>query len=395
MEVRIVKNFEDMEYCQIAEGVTLQKSRGNLTTGNLTSKKYELLYLNDNRKEEIIPKISKYDIWEIINLSCKEEYIYFCECIVKERVRIQINLTRYALETKECEILYTVEDDCMLYPAQKKTKVFILDENYILFQNMYLKSNTPENYQGFMDFELFLYSMKEKKVLPVTDQYLLQAGIDQMLPFSKNICAIKTGYDLLTDNRFECLDDKECVQENVGFVNLRQMISDILLKQKNVFIDIIDQVRTKKTIPAMQVMDQYLVYSRVSKEGQEEVIFYNYDSKEALAGIRENVFSLKQLSKSCLLNQVPCILSETRKGTEIYNLQKAKAELILGKDIRIKKTIGNLIITEVTKKKTLFSKASSSIEVHQYPEKKLLIKEKGHYADAYSPRPDMLYVFVI
>ena len=52
------------------------------------------------------------------------------------------------------------------------------------------------------------------------------------------------------------LKEKEIAVESIGFVNIKQMISDILVKQNNIFIDIVDQVKGGKTIPCFQVKDE-------------------------------------------------------------------------------------------------------------------------------------------
>lgn len=394
MEIRIIKNAPGVVYEPVAEGIVLQITEGNHSLGELCSGKYELFWVNSNQKEEIVPDIPKYQLWDIVNVSRQENHIYFTSCNMKDKGRVEISLYRYEWEQKHTELILTVMDELFLYPEQKKTRIFVLDENYLLIQSMYLKANGMENYHGFLDFELSLYNMKEKKSFLVTDQYLLQAGISFMAPIGKNVCAIKTGYNLLRGDGFQYLNDTETVVENIGFINIKQMISDILLKQKNIYIDIIDQVKTDKTIPAVQVQGEYLIYSRVSKEGSEEVIFYHYTDKEVNACIFPNVHSMEELARPCLLKGMPCILTENRKGTQLYNLKKEKNEFVFGNDTQVKEIVHDIIVVETRHKRRLFKPAYSTVQVFQYKDRAMLVNERGRFQTVLVSEDESLYLFM-
>ncbi len=394
MEIRIIKNAPGVMYKPVAEGIVLQITEGKFTLGELGSKKFELFYVNTNQKEEIEPDIPKYHLWDVISLIPPKSYIYFTSMSMKDKGRVEIGLHRYSWESKETELICTAMDDLFLYPEQKKTKIFVLDENYLLFQNMYLKTNAVENYQGFLDFELALYSIREKKSFVITDQYLLQAGISFMAPMGKNICAIKTGYNLLCNNGFRYLNEAETVVENIGFVNIKQMISDILLKQKNIYIDIIDQVKADKTIPAYRVEGEYLIYSRVSREGSEEVIFYHYTDKEVNACIFPNVHKMEDLSRPCILNGMPCIFIESRKGAQLYNLKKEKKEFVFGNDTQVKDILEDLIVVETKHRRKLFKNAYTTVQVFQYKDRSMLIHERGSFGGVMAPEDKTLYLFM-
>lgn len=394
MDIRIIKNAPGVMYESVTDGIVLQITDGKYSMGEILSKKYELFFVNTNQKVEIEPEIPKYQLWNIVNLCKQKKYIYFTSCNMKDRGRIEVNLYRYSLETKKSELIYVAVEELVLYPQQKQTRIYTLNEEYLLIQNMYLKTNGMENYQGFLDFELSLYSIEDEKSLVVTDQYLQQAGISFMAPISKDVCAIKTGYNLLKGNGFQYLNEAETVEEKVGFINIRQLITDILVKQKNIYIDVIDQVRADKTIPAVSVQEDYLIYSRVSKEGSEEVIFYHYEDKEVTAGIFPNVFSMEELSQPYILKAMPCILMESRKGTQLYNLKKEKKEFIFGHDTEVKKIIGDYIVVETNHKRTFFRKPYTTVQIFQYKERTMLVNEKGSYQTFLIPDEADMYLFL-
>lgn len=394
MDIHVIKNAPGVRYEPVTDGIVLQITEGKYTMGDMLSEKYELFSVNENRRVEIEPEIPKYQLWNIFNLCKPENYIYFTSCNLKDRGRIEVSLYRHSWERKKSERIYAAVEELNLYPQQKQTRIYVLNEEYLLVQNMYLKTNGMENYQGFLDFELFLYCIKEEKSYVVTDQYLQQAGISYLAPISRDVCAIKTGYNLLKGNGFQYLNEAEIVEEKVGFVNIRQMISDILMKQKNVYIDSIDEVRADKTIPAVCVQENYLIYSRVSREGSEEVIFYHYEDKEVTAGIFPNVFSMEDLSRPYILRSMPCILMENRKGTQLYNLKKEKKEFIFGHDTQVKLIKGELIVVETNHRRKWFKKAHTTVQVFRYKERALLVNEKGSYQTILVPEEDKLYLFL-
>lgn len=394
MEIRIIKNAPGVVYEPVADGVVLQITEGSYSMGELRSRKYELFYVDSNQKEELEPELPKYQLWDIVNLYSPGRFVYFTSCSMRDKGRVEICLYRYDWELRKPEPVYTAADDLVLYPEQKKTRIFVLDENYLLIQHMYLKMNAREDYADFLDFELMLYSVRERKGFVITDPYLTQAGISFMAPMGKNICAIKTGYNLLRNNGFRYLNGSEIVAENIGFINSKQLISDILLKQKNIYIDAIDQVKGDKTIPACQIAGDYLIYSRVSREGSEEIIFYHYADKQIHACIFPNVHTMEDLAKPCLLKGMPCILLENRKGAQLYNLKKEKKEFVFGSDTRVKAILKDLIVVETHHKRKLFQHAYSTVQVFQYQDRAMLVNERGSFGAAIAPNQDAFYLFV-
>lgn len=393
MDVRIIKNSIQAQYVSAIGDIVLQISEGSQKIGEITSKKYTLFYVDTNKREELAPEIVKYDIWKIRNLCPQLHYFYFTGCIIKNKNNAIIRLYRYHTIEKTYEIIYEMEDDISIYFYQKQTKIFLMDENYILVEHQYLKSDERDAYQGFLDFELFLYSIKEQKTFSVTDLNFIQGGIADIIPMSKNICAIKIGYNLLEDRRFEKLTEKEIVTESIGFVNIKQMISDILVKQHNIFVDIVDQVKGEKTIPCFQVREDYLIYSRVSKEGQEEVIYYNYNTKEAKACINTGVLEVKDLAKAYLSYGKPYIITETKKGLSLYNIKEEEIEWMFERDSVLKALMNDWIVIEIQKKR-LFRKPSFLVQIFQCSTKQIIVQEKGSFLKLFQPQEDILYLFM-
>ncbi len=395
MDIRIIKNTEDVEYYPIKDDLILLIGNHEREIENIQSKKYTIFRVDANVKEEVMPLIHKYDIWEIIDIWANIGYLYFSECNFLEKGKVEIIIYRYHLETEQCVPIYTIEEELSIYPTQKKVKLFVLDENFLLIQHEYLKTNSANTYQSFFDFELFLYNIKEKATHQVTDESLSIGGIEKMLPISKNICAIKTGFNLLKDNRFSVLEKSEVVVENIGFINVKQMISDILLKQENVFIDVIDQAYFSKTFCNIKVMDDYLIYSRIiPEENKEEIVFYKYSSKEIKVGINQGITTLEDLSNPVILGGTPYIILKNEDRTDFYSLIKEEIDFYYENDIVIKDVVNDLIMTERKIPGKLLKKPQSFIDVYQYPKNNLLLHENSPYIKCISMNNDSLYVFI-
>lgn len=395
MDIRIIKNTEDVEYYPIKEELILLIGNYEREIESIQGKKYSVFRIDSNEKEEVMPLIHKYKIWEIIDIWANSDYLYFTECNSLDKGKVEIIVYRYHLETKQCLPIYTIEEELGLYPSQKKVKLFVLDENYLLIQHEYLKTNIANTYQSYFDFELLLYNIKEKITHQVTDESLSIGGIEKMLPIAKNICAIKTGFNLLKDNRFSLLDKSESVVENIGFINVKQMISDILLKQENIFIDVIDQAYFSKTFCNVKVMNDYLIYSRViPEEEKEEVVFYKYSTKEIKVGINQGIATVEDLSNPVILGGTPYIILKNEDRTDFYNLIEENVDLYFENDIVIKDVSNDMIMTEKKIPGKLLKKAQSFIDVYQYPKKNLLLHENSPYIKCISMKSDSLYVFI-
>ena len=139
---------------------------------------------------------------------------------------------------------------------------------------------------------------------------------------------------------------------------------------------------------------EYLIYSRVSREGSEEVIFYHYTDKEVNACIFPNVHKMEDLSRPCILNGMPCIFIESRKGAQLYNLKKEKKEFVFGNDTQVKDILEDLIVVETKHRRKLFKNAYTTVQVFQYKDRSMLIHERGSFGGVMAPEDKTLYLFM-
>lgn len=394
MDIRIIKSQKEISYLPLGKDKVLSISDGTKRIGDYLSKRMECYDILENRKEEIAPNITKYQLWDIRVLQSPEGSCYFTSCHVIEKNQIKVELYRYQEEAKKVELLYEEKENILIYASQKKTVVFILNENYLLIQHTYIRSNEIENYSGFLDFELKLYSIREEKAFPVTDIWLSQSGIEQMQLVTKNICAIKTGVNLLEEKRYQLLTEREVFPERIGFLNIQQMISDILLKQKNIYMDVIEETKWNKTLLNMHVEDGILMYSRLSlKENREEVIFYSYENREADICENTSISEPEQIADTCVIAKAPYIRRKTEEGTSFYNVRKRCCDIFFGKEKRIRGMAHGIAVLEERRRKFFFFPERRKCEVYKLPLKERLLQEKAEVNCVIIPDEETVFLF--
>ena len=134
MEIRIIKSQKGSHYLPFSRERFLCVSDGTKRLGEYLAKRLELYDIAENKKEEIVPNLIKYQIWDIRVLQPQEGCCYFTSCHVIEKNQIKVELYRYQETAKTVEFLYEDREDMLIYASQKKTVVFLLNENYLLIQ---------------------------------------------------------------------------------------------------------------------------------------------------------------------------------------------------------------------------------------------------------------------
>ena len=199
-----------------------------------------------------------------------------------------------------------------------------------------------------------------------------------MQMITKTICAVKTGVNLLEEKRYQLLSEREVYPERIGFLNIQQMISDILLKQKMVYMDVMEETRWDKTLVHMHVEDEVLMYSKVFlQEEKEEVVFYHYKEKKAEICERAGITAVAQAADTFVIRSVPYIRQDTEEGSSFYNIRKRCGEFSFEKEQRILRMERGIAVVEEVQKKVLFGKERYWCEVYLLPGKERVLREKG------------------
>lgn len=394
MNIRIIKNADTFRGSILHNKKIFQIEEFPSDYEGIKVVKNYLYDVEHNRRIEIAPEIKKYDIFHIKKLDYNSEFIYFTTIEDDNTQNKKVKLIKYNIETTDKEVIYSMEDDLSQYNDYKRTRVFIINAFYIFIQNEFIRYNLTEDYKDYFEFEQFLYSIKDDKLVSVVDDNLRTNGIDKIKVIEDNLCVIKTGFSLIKDKRYNILNKDEVSVEGISFINLGHFVSDILLMQKNIVLDTIDQAYFTETFAYVAVKGDFVVYSKVkNKIHEEEVVFYNYKTKDTKICINPNVFEEKNLANTYVIGRTPYLKLRNVKGTQFYNLSKNKVDIIFPVEDEVEAVIGELFIVS-NKKKKVVRKDVDYIVVYQYPQLKLLHREKGAFKGVMATSNDNIYILV-
>lgn len=394
MKIRIVKNAKDIGSRMLFNNTVLNIIKEETAYAGLSSCKYYLYNIEANKEEEILKEYKKYDLFEIIDVQNSDKFIYFLNIDDITKQTPVFSIYKYDLINKETSVIYSFEHQMEQYLSYMRTKIFIINENFVIIQNEFLRANLADNFEGYFDFELQLFSVHENKVYKVLDENLNNNGISDIVCLEDNICAIKTGFSLLEEERYNKLTKTEVSVEGISIVNILQIVSDMMIMKQSIVVDAIEQTFYDSTIPYIEKNGDFLIYSKVNFEKkEEEIVFYNYKKKEYKKCINTNIISKSDLGKHLVINDDPYIMHTTSKGTSFYNIEKNKADISFPEDIVVEAIKNDFIIVS-QKKKSLFGKEKKYIMIYKHPVLNVVHKEKGKFKGCLSGNYDEIFILL-
>lgn len=355
---------------------------------------YYLYHLKKNIREQILPDVEKYMVADMCFCEREASEIYFFHIEYTKYPVATFLLFSYNIHQQICKEVYRFEDNLKLYERDKKIDLFILNSNYFLMQFRTAVSNTRGTYKGLLKFSSFLYDRNNRMRFEIYDQRFGKYGIMQMIPIASNVCAVRLGYNLIDEKRYEHLMKKEAAEETIGLISISQFIGDLLLKLPAVSMEIIDEVHWDKTFSPISRQGKYVIFSRISRDDlSQEIIFYQYITKETIMLLNKNAYDPHKLLPGVLLKN-PYIIKERRKFIEFYNISRNVVDVRLPAGTKIIDIQNDLLVLQ-TQKKGLFAKTGEEfLEVYQFSGMKMLYREKAGKVEVISTSPDNLLIFI-
>lgn len=392
MNIRIIKNAHKIKGHLYNGSFILEKEYEPSEYEGINTVRYFMYKPEENERIELLSGKKKYDVYKIKCLDKKIDNLYFTTITEAGNENQSITMYRYNISSKETEAIYSVKEHISEYNNYKRTRVFVLNDFYMLFQNEYIRYNLTETYNGYFEFDQFLYCIKDEKRVPVVDDDLRTNGIENIKLFDNNKCLIKTGFNLITDERYSKMEKNEVSFERISFVNLGQLVSEILLSKGNIAVDTIDQAFYTETFPYAVVKGKYIIYSKVEIEKhQEQVIFYNTETKETTTCINQNIYSQDDLAWSYVIGQTPYIRLKIKGETRFYNLIKNKVDISFSAEKKVETVVNDMFIVS-GRKKHFIGKERPNIAVYRYPDLTLLHQEKGEYMGCIATDRSSVYI---
>ena len=392
MNIRIIKNAHKIKGHLYNGSFILEKEYEPSEYEGINSVRYFIYKPEENERTELLSGKKKYDIYKIKCLDRTINNLYFTTITDTDGGSQSITMYKYNISSRDIEPVYSTKDHISEYSSYKRTKVFVLNDFYMLFQNEYIRYNLTETYSGYFEFDQFLYCIRDEKRVIVADDNLRVNGIEDIKLFDNNRCILKTGFNLITDKRYEKMEKNEVSLEKISFVNLGQLVSDILLSNGNIVTDTIDQAFYTETFPYAAVKGKYIVYSKVELENhQEQVIFYNIETKETTTCINQNIYGEEDLAWSYVIGQTPYIRLNAKDEIRFYNLIKNKVDISFSKEKKVETVVNDMFIVTGIKKRFIGGE-KPTIAVYRYPDLTLLHQEKGEYMGCIATDRSSVYI---
>lgn len=394
MDIKILKNATKINGTYLSDGIVLEKKETESEFSGINSIHYYLHNIDNDSVEEILPNIEKYNIGEIVDASFGNEYIYFINLFKNKNIYGTVAVIRYHIKTKTTESVYSFNDNIEEYLKTKRLKLFIINDFYLILQTEYLTLNLQKTYAGYFNFSLKLFNLKDGMEYEIADEKFVKNGISDIIAVSENQCIIKTGFSLLENNIYTEIEQEEASLESISFVNIGQMISDLIIMQDNIALDTIEQAFYTKTIPYIKKEGNYLIYSCVDNEQKEEEIkFYHLDTGEIKSCINQDVIRYSDLASPHVMNDEPYICIIKEDDISFLNLMTGRVEVKFDDGLQLVHVFKNAVLFSGITKKGLLKKSKPYIILYSFPERNVLLNEPGEYVDSLITEDETIYIF--
>lgn len=388
MNIKILKNSQGFEGIILNHRKVLEIKSQKSQYNNVNLVKYYLFDLETNEKEEVLPKIKKYNIVEIQDSIWESEFLIFSAIIPLEKNKVQIQIIKYYYMTEEFENVFSFTEDINLFSKDLKVRLYPINENNFIIQFEKATDKNKSNY------ELRLVNSKENISVEIVDQNLINNGIDSIIPVSETHSVIKSGKSIFENNLYETINEESASVESISVINVQQLISDILLSGDNLIQETLNQTHLTSTFSPVKVREDFVVYSIINLQTkEEEVYFYNVNTKETINCRNQNVESMENLAKTYVIDNTPYIKLSTERGTEFYNILRGKVDILFEQDVEVNEYINNIFIVSKIIKKTK-TKIKSVLSIYKYPGMNLLHEEKAIFSGCVNVDRENIHVFV-
>lgn len=124
---------------------------------------------------------------------------------------------------------------------------------------------------------------------------------------------------------------------------------------------------------------------------QEQVIFYNTETRETTTCINPNIYCKDDLAWSYVIGQTPYIRLNTKGEIKFYNLVKNKVDISFSEEKKVETIVNDMFIVSGIKKR-LIGRDRPTIAVYRYPDLALLHQETGEYMGCIATDRSSIYI---
>jgi hypothetical protein len=355
MEIRLIRNFTKGKYRAVNDNLMLQLVDGNREFDGNASKRIFLFNPAKNEHVEILPEVAKFDTFRIFHGVRNRDFFIFSHLEMKSENDVLIEYYCYRIEEQECSLIHTDIVSLETFRSEDAVKIFALTQDFCMFQTFDKASGK---------YKIFLKDITDGNGVEITNEELVNNGIDCIVPLAGNKCCFKVGNSI------------------VGIVNINQFVSDMILRLPLVFTQVLDKSAGDVAFVDMYENNKNIIYTRKFPEGDtEEIVIYDFVNE--VKKVRQNDKSQSELDyrRLCVIGDVPYVFFSDEAGTHFVNLNSQREDYLISSEYNIEHILGEYIITSKPSGLSRFSKKKRSIiQVYKVPDlKHHVYKKKGVY----------------
>ncbi len=355
MEIRLIKNFTRGRYRAVNNNLMLQIVDDNKVFDKFTSKRIFLFDPFKNVHAEIMPEIAKFDAFKIYHGIKNKDFFIFSSFKMRSESEVMIEYYCYRISSLTCNLIHTDIVSLDTIRKEDSIKIFALTQDFCMFQRY--------DYETGM-YDIVLKDITDDKGVKITNEKLVNEGLDCIIPLGGNKCCFKVGNSL------------------IGIVNVNQFVSDMILNLPMVFTDVLDKSSGDVSFTDMYDNNKNIIYIRKFPESDmEEIAIYDYVNNIKKVRQHDNSMTNFDYKRLCVMGDVPYIYFTDDNGTHFVNLNSQREEYLISSEYNVEYIFGEYIITSRNAGFAMLSKKNKKIiEVFKIPDiTHHIYKKRGTY----------------
>ena len=346
MDIVVIRNLNS-DKCERINDTTLQVI--NYEEDSFAGFSEYRMYVYDykkNYKIDVAVEIPKLDIADIEYAKKDRDYIVYTNAVNIGYNRFLIYFYSYNYLDDSNRII--AEYNLDIQKADGRIKAFVLDENNILIQEKTFDEEKP--------YELCIYRQLLDKPISVDIDVLSTYGIEKIISYHGNNCAIQIGSDY----------------SPVTYIG-----TDLY--------NFIEQSTDDTYITNLGVSGKYIYYMKVNAEDEsEQVIVYDSESNSKRIRINYNINEKSRIEKIFLVGGEPIVITNANGEYKIVNLGTQSELMELKKGDEVLYIDDTFIVMNEYVRKFFWQKYTEMVTVYRYPgiyedDKRILMENRRFF----------------
>ena len=362
MDIVVIRNLNS-DKCERINDTTLQVI--NYEEDSFAGFSEYRMYVYDykkNYKIDVAVEIPKLDIADIEYAKKDRDYIVYTNAVNIGYNRFLIYFYSYNYLDDSNRII--AEYNLDIQKADGRIKAFVLDENNILIQEKTLDEEKP--------YELCIYRQLLDKPISVDIDVLSTYGIEKIISYHENNCAIQIGSDYSPVTY-------------IGTILINKFISEISVNIGTDLYNSIEQSTDDTYITNLGVSGKYIYYMKVNAEDEsEQVIVYDSESNSKRIRINYNINEKSRIEKIFLVGGEPIVITNANGEYKIVNLGTQSELMELKKGDEVLYIDDTFIVMNEYVRKFFWQKYTEMVTVYRYPgiyedDKRILMENRRFF----------------